>query len=129
MKIEKCLESYEYNSGKASDICRQLGFIGLALIWAFRVTGGDKPTIPCVLRYAGVLLVMGLALDFLQYIVGTIIWGGYHRYKENRVGNDDDFLAPRQINWPVNALFVLKLVTIFVAYILLVISMFNSFWK
>lgn len=128
MKLKNCLESYEYSSGKASDICRQLGFIGLALIWTFRVTGDDKLIIPSVLRYAGVLLVMGLALDFLQYITGTIVWGSYHRYKESRVTNDEDFLAPRQINWPVNILFVLKQVVIFIAYILLTISMFNSFW-
>jgi hypothetical protein len=129
MKLQKCLESYEYNSAKASDISRNLCFAGLALVWAFRITRGDTTDIPPILRYAGVLLLIGLALDFLQYITGTVIWGSYHRYKEKKVSNSDEFLAPKQINWPVNTLFVLKHAATFISYIFLVISMFDSFWK
>lgn len=129
MKIKDCIESFYYNSGKASDICRNLGFAGLALIWAFRVTAGERLLIPHILRYAGILLLTGLALDLLQYIVATIVWRIYYRFKEARISLDKEFLAPKWINYPADTFFVLKLIAIFIAYILLVISMFNSFWK
>lgn len=129
MKLKDCRESYYYNSGKASDICRKLGFVGLALVWAFRVTGGGKAIIPVNLRWAGVLLVAGLGCDFLQYVVGTVVWGVYHRFKEQRTSKDEEFLAPRWINYPANLCFVMKQIAIGLAYILLVISMFGSFWQ
>jgi hypothetical protein len=129
MKVKDCRESYYYNSGKASDICRTLGFAGLALIWAFRVTTVKGTIIPNNLRWSGILLVAGLGFDFLQYVVGTVVWGVYHRFKEQRTSKDEEFLAPRWINYPANSCFVLKQITIGIAYILLVISMFGSFWK
>lgn len=130
MKLQDCRDSYYYNSGKASDICRNLGFVGLALIWAFRVTKGEETIIPYTLRWAGVLLVLGLALDFLHYIVGTVVWGTYHRFKEKRnTPEDKEFLAPRWINYPANACFILKQLVIFASYVFLIRSMFDSFWK
>ena len=131
MKIKDCRESYYYNTGKASDICRNLGFAGLALIWALRITTQEGTIIPDILRWAGVLLVLGLALDFLQYIFGTIVWGSYHRIFKERKGvlEEKDFLAPFWINYPANTCFVLKQISIFIAFVLLVISMFNVFWK
>lgn len=130
MKLKDCRESYYYNSGKASDISRQLGFAGLALIWAFRVSSTGTTVIPSDLRWASFMLIIGLALDFLQYIVATIVWGIYHRFKERKhTSEDQDFLAPRAINYPANACFLLKQVAIFIAYILLLSSMASSFWK
>lgn len=129
MKLKECRESYYYNSGKASDISRNLGFAGLALIWAFRVTTVEQEFIPYELRWAAILLITGLGLDFFQYIVGTVVWGAYHRLKEkSNTEEDQEFLAPRVINYPANICFVLKQISIFVSYILLAISMFNSFW-
>jgi len=130
MKLEDCRKAYYEYSGKASDICRNLGFAGIALIWAFRVTAGEKPVIPYVLRWAGILLVSGLALDFLQYILASIVWGSYHRHKEKiGISEQEEFLAPRWINYPSIICFTLKQALIFIAYIFLVISMFNTFWK
>jgi len=129
MKLKDCRESYYYNSGKASDICRNLGFAGLALIWAFRVTSTEGTIIPNNLRWAGILLVAGLGCDFLQYVVGSIVWGRYNRFKEQRTSEDEEFMAPKWINYPVDSCFFLKQVAIGLAYILLVISMFGSFWK
>ena len=130
MKLETCRKTYDYFSGKASDICRKLAFAGLALVWAFKISKGTDIIIPEILRWAGILLVTGLALDFLHYILGTIIWGVYHRYKEvHETTEEEEFLAPRIINWPANICFALKQGFVFAAYILLVIAMFNAFWS
>ncbi|MCX5636486.1 MAG: hypothetical protein NTX52_02175 [Planctomycetota bacterium] len=129
MKLQDCRESYYYHSGKASDICRNLGLAGLALIWAFRVTSREKTIIPSSLRWASILLVGGLSCDFLHYLVGTVVWGVYHRYKEKRTSQNEEFLAPIWINYPANLCFFLKQIAIAIAYILLIISMFGSFWE
>ena len=129
MKVQDCRNAYEFNSGKASDVSRNLGFAGLALVWAFRVSSGESVTIPLDLRCAGVFLVVGLAMDFFQYVVATIVWGVYHRLKEKELGSSSkDFGAPGWINYPANAFFYLKLTAISVAYVLVVRSMFGSFW-
>jgi hypothetical protein len=61
-----------------------------------------------------------LALDLLQYAVATSIWGIFQRHKEKSgVGEDADFLAPKQFNWPTIVFFVLKAVSIIAAYIYL----------
>lgn len=130
MKLKDCRESYYYNSGKASDISRQLAFAGLALVWAFRVGSADAAIVPRDMRWAAILLVIGLALDFLQYIVATMVWGVYHRLKEKRATSENqDFLAPRAINYPANTCFFLKQIAVFAAYVFLLSSMSDSFWK
>ena len=129
MDLQKCRDTYDYHSAKASDICRKLGFVGIGLIWAFKVTKGTDIIIPGILRWAGIFLIIGLTTDFLQYLSGAVIWGWYHRYKEkNGTTETDDFMALRKINWFVNTCFALKQIFIFSAYILLVIAMFNVFW-
>ena len=129
MKLADCRNSYYYNSGKASDICRNLGLAGLALIWAFRVTSHGETIIPNTLRWAGVSLIVGLSFDFLQYVIGTIVWGVYHRFKEKCTNEEQEFLAPAWINYPANTCFILKQVSIGIAYIFLLMSMFGSFWR
>ena len=63
---------------------------------------------------------MTLALDLLQYVAGTVVWGAYNRWHD-REGTDRDaeFLAPRWLNWPALAFFWLKLLGIVAAYVLL----------
>ena len=130
MKLKDCRDSYYYNSERASDICRKLGFAGLALIWAFRVTSSKGIIIPGNLRWAGGLLVGGLVLDFLQYIFGTVVWGAYHRCKEKQnTPENKEFQAPNYINYPANTCFILKQVVIFVACLLLIVAMFGNFWR
>jgi len=129
MNIEDCRNKYYYNSRKAGDICRNLGLAGLALIWAFRVATPDGVVIPQDMRWAGILLVAGLGFDFLQYVIGAIIWGIYQYLKEKQVSSENVvFGAPGWINLPTNFLFYLKLIAIAFAYIFITISMFGSFW-
>ena len=85
----------------------------------------DQP--PVELIWPGLFLIGGLAADFLHYVVGSLTWGGYHRYREI-IGTtqDEDFLAPRWMNWPGNLLFGLKLLLICVAYSLLILFLVDK---
>jgi hypothetical protein len=82
MQLEDTRESYQFYSGKTSEIVRQLAFAGIAIIWVFKTNLGPKQIVPRELFPAGILLVVGLTLDLLHYVTGTLIWGIYNRGKE-----------------------------------------------
>ena len=117
MKLKDARDFYYFYSGKTSDLVRQLGLAGIAVIWIFKYDVQGVPKIPPALLPPLIFIVLGLALDFLQYATATFIWGIFQRHKEARgVAEDADFLAPKQFNWPAIAFFVLKVASILAAY-------------
>ncbi len=120
MKLKDAREYYYFYSGKTSDLVRQLGLAGIAVIWIFKNDAQGVPKIPQPLLPPLILIVTGLALDLLQYAVATSIWGIFHRCKEvSGVADETDFLAPKQFNWPTIVFFFLKATSIIVAYVYL----------
>jgi hypothetical protein len=77
-------KEYYYFSGKASELCRNLAFAGIAIIWIFKVdkTGMsiDKKLILPLISF-----VATLAFDLFQYLWGTIIWGFFVRKQEKNL--------------------------------------------
>lgn len=127
MTLKDLRENYYYFSQKTSDIVRQLGFAGIALIWVFKTdVGGGRQVIPPELLPATRFIVIGLALDLLQYVAGTLIWGIYNGLKE-RAGTEEEteFLAPRPINWPTIVFFWAKTIVMIYAYALLIRFLVN----
>ena len=117
MKIQKCHETYDYHSGKVSDLVRQLSFAGIALVWIFKGGTADQPTLNDALLRVAVLLVIALGFDFLQYVTCSIIWGSYARWKEwQDTGREEEFEAPPMINWPALGLFWAKVGVLVIAY-------------
>jgi len=127
MELKDCREAYYYHTGKLGDIGRHLAFVGLALIWAFRPIKGEALSrFSC---WAGALLIAGLALDVLQYVAGSIVWGGYSRYMDKKnTKEDSEFKAPSWINWPALTFLILKVIAIIVAYFFLIMSLVRDFW-
>lgn len=82
MKLAGLRSAYRESSGKAGDISRQLGFAGIALIWHFRESSTGSVIVSREFLPAAILIVIGLGLDWLQYITGSAVWGIYHRLKE-----------------------------------------------
>lgn len=120
MKLKDAREHYYFHSGKTSDIVRQLALAGIAVVWLFKYNVLGVPKVPAQLWVPLVLIVIGLALDLLQYAVATAIWGVFQRRKERAgVAEDVEFKAPGQLNWPAITFFWLKVVSIATAYYLL----------
>lgn len=120
MKLKDARELYYFHSGKTSDLVRQLGLAGIAVIWIFKYEVQGVPKIPQALSFPLILIILGLALDLLQYTVATCIWGIFQRRKEvSGVGEDADFLAPKQFNWPAIFFFIFKVISIVAAYVYL----------
>jgi hypothetical protein len=120
-------DSYYFYSAKASDICRQLGFVGVALIWAFKINSTDgRYSLAPELYLAGILIVTALFFDLLQYVIATLVWGWYHRLKERQGTKPDAPLkAPPLLNWPALVLFWIKIPIMLLAYG----ALFRFLWR
>ena len=131
MKLENARAAYETFSGKTSDIVRQISLAGVGLIWLFRSDGTSLRSLDPSLLRATFFVFLSLLFDFLQYFVGTTIWFTYFRYKERRLGKQqDEFLAPPQLNWPMWSLFYLKSAMMLVAYGCYIVPFLASkFWS
>lgn len=90
MTLKDFREAYYTLSGKASDITRQLGFAGLGAIWIFKYGSAGSERVPNELVPAAVAIVLALLLDFLQYAVGSLVWGAFARYTDVRRQRTDD---------------------------------------
>jgi hypothetical protein len=120
MKLKDARDLYYFNSGKTSDLVRQLALAGIAIIWIFRYEVDGTPKIPQPFATPLILIGVGLALDLLQYALATAVWGIFQRRKElGGTLEEADFKAPRQFNWPTIVLFAAKVSTIAWAYFLL----------
>jgi len=117
MKLKDARERYEFSSGKVSEIIRQLGLAGIALIWVFKTEVAGKQIIPPDLSFSAKLIVIALGLDLLHYLAATTVWGTYNTIKEYQDTSESaEFQAPRLINWPALAFFWAKIVIMLWAY-------------
>jgi hypothetical protein len=114
MSVADARKHYEYNSARVSELVRQLGFAGIALVWVFRETGSNGPVLPRGLLGPGVLIVAALGFDFLQYVTAAGFWGAYARLKER--ADVEEFEAPAWINWGAIVLFWAKVIALLAAY-------------
>ena len=122
MNLKECREYFYEFSGKLSDNARKLAFAGIAIVWIFKQGKDGSFAIPDELKTAMLMLVVSLALDLLQYIYQTIVWGSFHTYKENELKHDEemDFLAPRIFKDIANVIFWLKVVALVIGYVFMV---------
>ena len=101
MILKDAVENYYTHSGKTSEIVRQLGLAGIAVIWLFKQDSKQFAQIPVDLKLPLFLIIIGLTCDLLQCAVSTLIWGAYHRHKEKSgISSTDEFEAPISINIP-----------------------------
>jgi hypothetical protein len=118
LSLREAYETVFNYSAKASEITRQLGFAGIAIIWIFKTDQGGRQIVPGELLPPGLMLVVGLTLDLLQYVVSAIVWYFFAKSKEE--AKVTEFKAPRKINWPNGFFFISKIIAIIAAYIYLI---------
>ncbi len=121
------LKAYQEASTTASNVSRQLGFAGIAIVWMFRVEPPwQSPRIDSEFVWPAGLIVASLALDLLHYVVKAAIFGIYHRCKERaKTDDDDEFTISRYTNWPALGLFWGKLGLMTLAYVWLVVILYR----
>lgn len=126
MTLKDAREYYSYFTGKTSDIIRQLGLGGIALIWLFKIdVSGSQSKLPSEFSHPLALITFGLAIDLLHYFIAASIWGIFQRKMEKSNIGLAEFSAPNWFNWPGIFCFVVKFLAITAAYILLI----RHLWK
>ena len=119
MKLKDVRVSYNYYTGKLSDIVRQLCFAGIAVVWIFR-KGDEGISIEQDLIGPLILFVFALGLDLLHYVYASAAWGIYAHRKEKEGHSDDDHVSPHDsINWFSLLCFWGKSIGCILAYVLL----------
>ena len=121
MRLKEAREQYYEFSGKLSDVNRQLGFAGIAVVWIFAQGDGDlRLSIPAELLFPLLLFVLGLALDVSHYASAAVLWGWYHRSRERMGASEDCDVSPhRAINWPAIFFFWTKVLSVAAGYLFL----------
>ena len=124
MKLTDARSAYYEHSGAASSIARKAAYAGIAVVWVFNAPSGNSlVAVPSQLRVVALLLVICLALDLLQYICATIIWGRFAHILERRMHRSnstcDEMDAPTYLNWPSLLCFWGKLMALLVSYVYL----------
>ena len=126
MKLDKLLEAKDYYSSEASNITRQLGFAGIAIIWVFKVNTADGYRAPEELILPGLLFTIGLTCDFLHYVLASIVYKIYVSYKEKKVTRNEEFTIEPALNWPGDAMWWLKIAFIVSGYYFVILHLFEK---
>lgn len=119
ISLEQGFKDRDYFSGKLSEISRQLGLAGIAIIWVFKSVQGTQQIIPPSLVFPGLVIVLSLIFDFLQYFVANALLE-YFTTRAHKKGLDE-FTAPSWMNIPSRCFFYGKLALIAFAYFYLIL--------
>jgi len=120
MKLSDYKKDYYEFSGKASDVARMATFAGIALIWVFKMDGEAVPCLPSELVLPAGLFALALAADLLHYVVATVTWGVFHRWRERKLedpNKDPETSHPSCLEYPIVSLFVLKFIFTVTGYV------------
>ena len=126
ISIEKVRETYYTATATASTLGRQLAFAGIAIVWVLSgssLTNEGGLSVQDDLLWVSALLILGLAVDLLQYLVRAAVWGVYGLYLErNRKTKGSPATL---VNWIPIAFFVTKMFLISSAYVLLLVAVLD----
>jgi hypothetical protein len=117
MKLSKIKEEFYYFSGKTSELARQFALIGYGLIWVLKPAVQSVANLHPLLLHSIVLLTITLCIDILHYLYGSMTWGAILFYQEKKAtSKDPDIEISHAINFLTWCFFVLKVLTLVVAY-------------
>lgn len=115
-------DMYEYTA-KASEVNRQLAFVGIAVIWILKNPDGCPLLFPDGIVFSLVCLIASLGLDLIQYLAGAINSLILFNILEKKVQlgklkDNGNILSPTWFsNYISTPLFFLKILATLIAYI------------
>jgi hypothetical protein len=121
VKLSEYKQDFYTYSGIASDVARMAAFAGIALVWVFKIDAKPVSRLPQELLVPSGFFALAIALDLLQYVAATAIWGLFHRYHERSLVNPTDDPELSHSPWlvcPLHFLFALKLISVMAGYVL-----------
>jgi len=130
MKLSDYIDTYEEFTSIASKLSRNLCFAGIAIIWIFNVTSTQESTLPNGLFLPLLFFAVTLFFDLMQYVYGGFAYYLFYmiRRKKLKEGEEDkvDVDPPKGINIPTWTLFIIKILTLGIAYYYLIKFLFEK---
>ena len=126
MSLQKYSDDYDYFTSKLGELVRKLAYVGIAIVWIFKIGDADNFTIPKPLLWAMLFCAFTLIFDVLQYAYSSILYGIIGRAKEKQYNalstkkKKEVFIKELghhpACNWPSLVIFWLKPALILIAY-------------
>ncbi|MCU1387460.1 MAG: hypothetical protein JWL72_798 [Ilumatobacteraceae bacterium] len=122
-------------TGKASDITRNLAFVGIGLVLVLGGVAKDTIGKKVVelspgLLFAGSALIVCLLFDIAQYGYASAAWTRWYKAEEKRLKRDDYKPKdgfPKYLSRPTDVLFWLKILAATLAYSVLLWHLIYAF--
>jgi hypothetical protein len=119
---------YKEYSQTTSEIARKFAFAGIAICWFFKTDDGIFPE---SVKFSLLLFLLFFFIDFLQYLISTFLLKFWIRKNEIKIweetGNiEGDYQKPSYIDTPAFILFVLKIIILFVSFLIFGKWFFNA---
>ncbi|HPB67921.1 MAG TPA: hypothetical protein PLT76_08735 [Candidatus Omnitrophota bacterium] len=129
MKLKNLKEIKDEDSKKVSEITRNLGIVGIGVIWIFKIEVGSVVSVPWELLPPAFFLVLGLSLDLLHAVVRYLIYSIFYFIKEKECSQDKgkEFTLPEWFRRVITFFFLGKVAAIVWAYVLLMQFVGNRF--
>lgn len=120
LKLSEIRQAYEELSTSASNVCRQLCFAGIGIIWIYNKEESSV-SLPDELQCPLFLLVLSLSIDILQYVIQTIFWYVIYCFnrKPNQLEDDIEISENEFLNILPWLFWLSKIVVMIIAYYLL----------
>ncbi|MCM4173048.1 hypothetical protein DHD32_16305 [Arenibacter sp. TNZ] len=128
MKLEGYkTKSHDYTA-KASEIARQLNFAGIGIIWIVKTTFPELKLSDSQLLLPLVFITVSMILDFLQYLIGGIIWiKFYKRMEKAGTSQTEDVQSPEWRSAVLYRFYYVKFTFMFLAYMSIIKTLFAYF--
>jgi hypothetical protein len=106
-------------TGTAGEVCRYLCLVAIAIIWLFVRAGttGGRFALPQALQPPLILVIVSLAIDALQYLVGSSLFGSFLLwFSSGKQANVHEFHELQGLAVVLVLMIFLKLATMVGAY-------------
>ncbi|WP_431162609.1 hypothetical protein [Flagellimonas beolgyonensis] len=128
MKLEQWKDTGRKYTEKASDISRTLVLSGIGIIWIIK-TGDDTIQLenPLIL-YPLIGLALAVFLDFLQYLLGGVLWlQFYHQKGKEGVAESTEIKGDTWRRDTIYVFFYAKFIVTLFAYLALFRALFHYY--
>lgn len=125
MTLKEFRESYHNVTNKASDIARATNYSLIAVVWL--LCEQDKYNVQ-EYKYVLLFLLCSLAIDYLQYLIVSVVGAVKYRIDENKVEDKSKIDSIETTGYPEYTpyvsliLYILKFIATFIAVMFLLFS-------
>lgn len=120
--LEKFRQFHYDATVKVSDNTRTLALSAIAIIWLFKSGNGTQYVMPKGLAWPLILVLVAMALDFLQHVYRSATWHVWFYFLEKKLAKgvikeETEIYAPNALNLPAYVFFYGKVFVLIFAYV------------